>query len=238
LYYYFKTDEAERIYNYFNHPYKKKHSPTKNQHGEEISVYYAYDLLELTNSAWYAVILRNIPATATIDNIKQFCSAHTTAVQYIINPIQIKNSMCTLAILTDLDEAEKLCKALNKKELGKRKWLKVNLHPKCCRVRKGIEKSHYSQYFKSKSGFVLPEHKAPAGLSIPKYIDNLYSVTNSNKVKKPAPTTKTVEIKARAKTVEVKKEPLITTNTHVNNEKGKNMFTSLLGCLITTEEGI
>jgi hypothetical protein len=179
----------------------------------------------LINSAWYAIILRNIPATCTLDNIKGFCRDNTSSLLYVINPVQIKNSYCAIAVLSDLDEAEKLCKALNKKTFGKHKRIKVNLHPNCCKIRKNVDKSHYSQYFKNKNAISLPPYTAPTGTPLPKFHDSLYSPAAVNNVKKSVVVTKPVEPKTKLSDNKIKENPIPQVN---NIDKVKNIFTSLL----------
>ena len=45
---------------------------------------------------------------------------------YALKPLEIKNQFCSIVILESLDDAEKLSKCLNHKEIAKNKFLKVN----------------------------------------------------------------------------------------------------------------
>jgi hypothetical protein len=91
-------------------------------------VNWAYDKLDLKNSGWYGVILRNVPPKCTSENIQNQCSARGERVSYAIKPHQIRNQFCSIVVLENLEDAEKLCISLNQKEIAKNKFLKVLVH--------------------------------------------------------------------------------------------------------------
>ncbi len=142
-----KLLECERLFKYLDSPNKKKLAPTKNSKGGLIEIYIAYDLLDLTLSHWYGVVLRNLPNNCTQANVKSFCENHVNGVLYVLYPMKIKTSYSSIAILKDLDDAEKLCVAVNNKEVVKNKRIKAHIHPKCCRIRRSTEKSHFFKFF-------------------------------------------------------------------------------------------
>jgi len=122
-------------------------APTKNSKGGLIDVYITYDLLDLTLCNWYGVVLRNLPNNCTQANVKSFCENHVNGVLYVLYPMKIKTSYTSIAILKDLDDAEKLCVAVNNKEVVKNKRIKAHIHPRCCRIRRNSEKSHFHKFF-------------------------------------------------------------------------------------------
>ena len=125
---------------YFISPYKKIH-PTKNSKGETIEFYYAYDLLTLTKSFWYGVILRNLPRDCTSKSIFEFCeNTIRNRIKYCLNPIYINNVLCSLVVCQELEYAEILCYKLNNFELVNKKIIKANLHPYICKIRRNTEK--------------------------------------------------------------------------------------------------
>ena len=139
-----KFSDIEKIQNFFNHPYKKKSNPTKNSSGEVIEVLLAYELIELTLSNYFAVILRNLPHNCSQEEVKSFCDGRVTGVLYALHPQKIKNSVCSVVVFRDLDDAENLCISL-KKDQSKNKKIKVHVHPRSCKIRKHPDKSHFSK---------------------------------------------------------------------------------------------
>ena len=119
--------DCEAIFTFFNGNQRKKPNPTKNSRGELIEVNWAYDKLDLKNSGWYGVILRNVPPKCTSENIQNQCAARGEKVLYAIKPLQIRSQFCSIVVLENLEDAEKLCMSLNQKEIAKNKFLKVNI---------------------------------------------------------------------------------------------------------------
>ena len=123
---------------YFLHPIKKI-NPTLNSKGEKIEFYYSYDLLTLTKSYWYGVILRNLPRDCSDKTIFQFCDSKIkNGIKYCLNPIVINNIICSLVVCKELDAAEILCFQLNNYELSNKKIIKANLHPYTCKIRRNV----------------------------------------------------------------------------------------------------
>lgn len=118
-------EHCKKTFSFFNHPLKKLNNPTKNSKGEKMGVYYAFDLLDMYNSDWYGVILRNIPEKSTHEDLKKHLSNYSKNLNYLSPSIKIKNSCCALVVLNTLEEAEKICKYFNKKELGNNRIIKV-----------------------------------------------------------------------------------------------------------------
>lgn len=91
-----------------------------------MEVVYAFDSLDMENSEWYGVILRNIPEKVTCEILKNYLFNITKkSINYLLPSIKIKNTYCSLVVLNSLEDAENICKSLNKKELGKNKIIKV-----------------------------------------------------------------------------------------------------------------
>ena len=135
---------------YFFHPLKKL-NPTLNSKKDKIEFYYAYDLLTLTKSFWYCVVLRNLPKGSTDQNLFQFCDNMTNGgIKYCLRPISINNIICSLVICTELEKAEELCYKLNNYELINKKIIKANLHPYTCKIRRNTN----AKIFFSKNGYL------------------------------------------------------------------------------------
>jgi len=92
-------------------------------------VFYCYDLTDCKKSYWYAVVLRNLDGNCNTEKVKEFCGMITKGVLYCTKPEKVLDSYCTIVVLEDLDDAEKLCIYVNNKERlsnTKEKKLKVN----------------------------------------------------------------------------------------------------------------
>ena len=129
----------------------------------------------------------------------------------------IKNSYCAMVVLNDLDEAEKLCKSLNKKEIGKNRRIKVHLHPRCCKIRKNPEKSHFAQFFKGRNS----QNPSILGTSLVKLFEKTIAEKVENVVKK-----------VEDKKIKEEKKELITINP-ITDKKENNMNTSLLSAFFS-----
>ncbi len=88
----------------------------RNSDQEKINVFYCYDITDLKNSLWSAIILRNLPSNLQALQITQFCQNINKNVLYSLPTKEILNQNCTIVILDDCDEAERLCYNLNNKE--------------------------------------------------------------------------------------------------------------------------
>ena len=154
--------DCESIATFFYHPIKQT-VPTKNSQGEKLDIYLAFDLLEITMSNWYGVILRNLPQNCSDESIKQFCDSYVRdGVKYCIYPILIKEIYCSIIVMNDLEDAENLCIALNGVEVSKGRKIKVNLHPQICKIRNNIEGSVFSSMF-NKNGYIFEENMLQSG---------------------------------------------------------------------------
>ncbi len=81
----------------------------------------------MENSEWYGIVLRNIPEKCSHENLKNFLGNYSKNINYILPAIKIKNSYSSVLVLNSLEEGERLCKLLNKKEMGKNRYLKVRI---------------------------------------------------------------------------------------------------------------
>jgi hypothetical protein len=113
-----KKSDCENVYSFFNHPQKLANCPTKNSNDELITFSYCYDLTDLKDSKWYAVVLRNLDTYCEVEKIITFCQSFIgeSSVFYALEPQSLYDSTCSIVIVDDLDSAEKLCSAINLKE--------------------------------------------------------------------------------------------------------------------------
>lgn len=224
------------IHDYFNHPYKLKKEPTKNFKGDPIEVHYAYDIIDSEKSAWYGVILRNFSDDFTNDDIKKSCSNITNGVNYALGPVRIKKSNCAIVVLSSLDEAESLCHDITQREAAKpegskQKKIKSHLHPKTCRLRKTLDKSHYSNLLSSDSISIKENpfsHVSLVSFMTAKYLPSIKQTSQSE-----------VQLSTNKKTEEKEKSGKQSDNVkeqkfESSNSKNKNLYTSLLTSIITT----
>ena len=155
-----KFSICESIANFFYNPIKKKY-PSKNSKGEKIEIFLSYNLLEITKSNWYGVIIRNIPQNNTAETIKTYCENFVKdSVKYCIPPSLIKD--CCIVVLNELENAEKLCLKLNNKEITKKRKLKVNFHPSICRIRNNCNNSIFNKMF-NENGYKFSEEIEQSG---------------------------------------------------------------------------
>lgn len=125
-----KKEECEKVYNFFNHPVKLREHPTQNANKENVEFSYCYDLSDLKNSGWYAVILRNLDITCSREIIEKFCLSFNKGVLYALAPVEINLSLCSIVVMQTLDDAEKLCILLNSKdprEISNGRKIKVSI---------------------------------------------------------------------------------------------------------------
>jgi hypothetical protein len=87
---------------------------------------WAFDKTDLKDSKWYAVILRNVPPLCNVDVIRNQCSLRGEKVLYVVSPVLIKSQYCSIVVMDDINDCEKICFALNNKEISRNKILKVN----------------------------------------------------------------------------------------------------------------
>jgi hypothetical protein len=112
-----KKEDCDKIYNFFNDANKLEKYLTLNSNGCQIGISYCYDLTDLKNSEWYAVVLRNLDPKYTKEQIENFCKNLNHGVEYALHPCKIFNSYCSIVVMNDLDNAEKLTIILNSKEI-------------------------------------------------------------------------------------------------------------------------
>lgn len=82
--------------------------------------FYAFDLLDMKNSEWYGVVLRNIPEKCSHENLKNHLTNYSKNINSLLPAMKIKSSYCTLVVLNSIEDAEKICIHLNKKEKRKK----------------------------------------------------------------------------------------------------------------------
>ena len=124
------------IGDYFFNPLKLA-NPTLNSKGDKIDLYYAYNLLSLTKSFWYGVILRNLPKDCSDKSLFQFCDSKVKyGIKYCLKPFSINDIICSIIVCNELQNAERLCEILNNYQLPNLKVIKANLHPLCCKIRR------------------------------------------------------------------------------------------------------
>ena len=181
--------QMEIIGNFFLNPIKKIY-PSYNSKKEKIEVYFAYDLLKLTKSHWYGVILRNLPPNCTDKSIYNFCDQPVNnGIKYCLNPITIDNIYCSLVVCKELEQAEKLCYCLNNKNVNNNIYLKVNLHPKICKIRNENFITNYEMFSKEGYLFNINAEQSEKSLEFAKpfmeffYPDYLNSFNNKSKKK-------------------------------------------------------
>ena len=118
---------CELIHNFFNEKFILNNFPLKNSENSLININYCYDLTDLKNSLWYSIILRNLPNDLEAHNITQLCKNFYPGILYTLPPKEIYGQKCTIVVLDDCDEAEKLCFNLNNKEINFGFFLKVKI---------------------------------------------------------------------------------------------------------------
>ena len=139
--------QCQTIANFFYHPIKKAY-PTKNSKGENLDIFMCFDLLEITKSKWYGVVIRNLPPNSNDESIRQYCESFVrNGVKYCINPVVLRSVYCCIIVMNSLEDAENLCMKLNGYEPSKGRRIKVHFHPKICRIRKYYDISQFGMMF-------------------------------------------------------------------------------------------
>jgi hypothetical protein len=84
------------------------------------NVKYCYDLTDKKDSKWYAIVIRNIPRTISDDQLLQVLRDNCTngKVSYLLQSKNIGLSRCSVAVLDNLESAERLCVDYNKKDIN------------------------------------------------------------------------------------------------------------------------
>lgn len=147
-----------RITDFFCHPIRSI-CPTLNSKGEKMLIYLSFDLLDITLSKWYAVVLRNLPKNVDKKEIKEFVINNNFNPKYCVEPMLIKSKVCTIVVMNELEEAENFCMKMNKYCLNNNSKfvLKVHLHPQTCKIR--FQYSVSSPFYKmfNKNGYNFSE---------------------------------------------------------------------------------
>jgi hypothetical protein len=218
-----KFNICESIANFFYYHIKKKY-PSKNSKGEKIEVFLSYNLLELTKSNWYGIIIRNIPQSNSADAIKNFCEKYVNkdSVKYCSPPVLIKNIYCCIVVLNELENAEKLCIKLNNFEIPKKRKLKVNFHPLICKIRNNFSGSIFNKMF-NENGYKFSDEVEQSYDVIPNSIPLplLYSKVNDNKFNNEYNNREEGEIKDD---VNLKKDIKDKDDKKIFNKKNNNSF--------------
>ena len=100
---------CEEIYNYYN------------ESGNSSNVSYCYDVTDKKESQWYAIVIRNIPRAISDCELEQILNEKCIngKILYTIPSENIGLSRCSIAVVDNLELAERLCVELNKKQVNK-----------------------------------------------------------------------------------------------------------------------
>ena len=103
-----KTDEhiCKFIFRYYN----------DNAKLSNCSVKLCYDLTDLRNSKWYSIVIRNIPTLMNDEHLLEFLNSNVDSgkISYLLPSKNIGTSKCSIAVLDNIEIAERLCVKLNK----------------------------------------------------------------------------------------------------------------------------
>jgi hypothetical protein len=154
----------------------------------------AYDERCLGEKHWVGVILRDLPLNAREDGIRNKLSKPDTSELERINQITrdsrdeslashksiqdephykilningpevVRNQMCCVVEVEDIEDAEKMCLIWNKHQIDRNQWLKVHIHPYSYRLRPKDKLSIHA-IFKSKYNEELGEQRKQKFLS-------------------------------------------------------------------------
>ena len=161
--------QCQTIANFFYHPIKKAY-PTKNSKGEHLDIFMCFDLLEITKSKWYGVVIRNLPPNSNDESIRQYCESFVrNGVKYCINPVVLRSVYCCIIVMNSLEDAENLCMKLNGYEPSKGRRIKVHFHPKICRIRKYYDISQFGMMF-NHEGYEFDNVVEESGLAAEKAV--------------------------------------------------------------------
>ena len=114
----FESDlQTKEFYDYMNGP--KKRGLFTNHKNEEIKINYCFDATMIDSEQWAAVILRNLPPTVMADTIKKNCSlGGKVDILYILTPRPIRGVTCCIVRVSNIEDAEKICKEMNYKKIS------------------------------------------------------------------------------------------------------------------------
>ncbi len=103
-----QPDLCDFFYNYYNE-------------GHSIcNVRYCYDLTDMKNSEWFAIVMRNIPRSISDENLLEMLrnKCNSGKVTYLLQSKIIGLSRCSIAIIDNLESAERLCADFNKQDIN------------------------------------------------------------------------------------------------------------------------
>lgn len=85
------------------------------------------------------VVLRNIPEAWNAESVEEYVATALPGVkvQFVEDPVLIKNQWCTIMSVSNLEDAESVANTLNRQNIDD-KYVKAHLHPhnKSTRVNK------------------------------------------------------------------------------------------------------
>ena len=145
------VDCAKIVIDFFNKPIKLQSFPERNSRGEPITFSYCEDITTYLDSHWSAVILRNIPRDATVENIKDFVQKRGVLVKYILTPQLIRKTLCAVVVLRSFEACVKICREFRKSNSK----TKVNLHPFSNKLRSPYENTDFDKFNDYYSSFSL-----------------------------------------------------------------------------------
>ena len=99
---------CETVHNYFQNPIKKI-KPSLNSKKEKINAFLSFDILELTKSFWYGVVIRNLPPCSLQELEKFLIDKKIKGIKYCVSTKIINNSSHGLIVMNELEDAENLC---------------------------------------------------------------------------------------------------------------------------------
>ena len=105
----------------------KMHNNSKSIRYNSMTMSYAIDIARTKQYQWAAIVIRNLPMCIKQSNILLRCGDDGERVKYVLPPMQVKRQNCTIVVMEDLEDAEKVCYRLNKNVVKKTFVLKVNL---------------------------------------------------------------------------------------------------------------
>ena len=148
---------CETVHNFFQNPIKK-FKPSLNSKNEKINAFLSFDILELTKSYWYGVIIRNLPPCSLQELEKFLSDKKIKGIKYCVSTKIINNSSHGLIVMNELEDAENLCMKLNGEKIqgAHCRKLKVNFHSQICKIRRNVKKSYFEIYhFFNENGYIF-----------------------------------------------------------------------------------
>ena len=103
----------------------------KNSTRMQISISYAIDITKIKQYKWAAVVIRNLPPNISSEQVAKRCQDEHEKLKYVLPPMQVKciviieGQNCTIAVMDDLEDAERVCHRLNMQKISEKQVLKV-----------------------------------------------------------------------------------------------------------------